>query len=61
MGVTWSGLLKLGGDGQRICLIEMEPNEVVHNKLVRCIYISNCSRSVHFFILFAWKELMFAI
>lgn len=36
MGVTWCGLFKLGGDGQRIRLIEMDPNEVVHNKLVRC-------------------------
>lgn len=36
MGVTWCGLFKLGGDGQRIRLIEMDPNEVVYNKLVRC-------------------------
>ena len=61
MGVTWSGLFKLGGDAQRIRLIEMEPSEVVHNKLVRCICTSNCFCTVHFLILFAWKELMLAI
>ena len=35
MGASWYGVFKLGGDGQRTHSVEMEPNEVVHNKLVQ--------------------------
>lgn len=34
MRTSWSGLFKLGGDGQRDFLIEMQPEVAVYNKLV---------------------------
>lgn len=49
MGTSWCGVFKLGGDGQRKHLVEMEPNEAVHNKLVRFIHFNlllSCSISI---------------
>lgn len=34
MGTSWHGLVKLGGDGCRQVLVELQPTDTVHNKLV---------------------------
>ena len=35
MGTSWCGLFKLGGDGQRELVIELQPKEAVHNRMVK--------------------------
>jgi hypothetical protein len=36
MGTSWCGFFKLGGDGERefVKIIELQPKEDVHNKMV---------------------------
>ncbi len=38
MGTSWCGLFKMGGDGQCDFLIEMQPKEAVHNKMVKIYF-----------------------